>query len=175
MGWNSTALVIPVREAEFVQPFRARHLRRPGVTMPPHVTLRSPFKYMQDIDRSVFDDLTHLFARHARFRFALRATARFPDTGVLYLAPEPAAPFLRLSQAIREKYRDPPPAFASPVMHLTLARSDTEELDRIEDEFHREYGGRLPIKATATEACLFEKREEAWVKRASFTLADAHQ
>ena len=170
-----TALVVPVAVAAFVQPFRVKYLHRPGVTMPPHVTLHAPFKDKEDINENVLNTLAELFGSHAQFQFTLARTARFSDTGVLYLAPEPAEPFLALSRAIQAHYPDTPSDHPNPVMHLTLALSGAEALDGIEDEFQRQYGNRLPIEATATEVHLFEKRENAWIKQTSFALSDSHK
>jgi hypothetical protein len=57
-------------------------------------------------------------------------------------------------------------------MHLTLAGWHPEELDRLEEEFQREYGDRLPIMARATGMCLFEQRENEWIKLATFVFAE---
>jgi hypothetical protein len=59
-------------------------------------------------------------------------------------------------------------------MHLTLALAHPEELDNLDEEFHREYGNRLPLEATATEVCLFERRDNAWVAHTSFALSGSH-
>jgi 2'-5' RNA ligase len=166
-----TSLVVPVQEANFIQPFRLKHLHRPGVTMPPHITLRSPFKPMRDIDRKVLSTLAELFGSHPQFRFVLAETAHFSDTGVLYLVPEPAEPFHVLSQAVQLQYPDPAPKHLRAVMHLTLARSTARELDVLEREFNDEYRTWLPIEATATEVYLFEKREASWVWQTSFSLS----
>ncbi len=44
-------------------------------------------------------------------------------------------------------------------------------IDQVEAEFYREYGGRLPIEAMATEVGLYEKRDNVWRQRASLALA----
>jgi 2''-5'' RNA ligase len=165
-----TSLIIPVPEANFVQPFRVKHLHRPGVTMPPHITLRAPFKPTADIDANVLNTLTRVFETHRQFRFTLAGTARFADTGVLYLVPEPSEPFHALHHAIQLYYPDPAPKHLQAVMHLTLARSNIQELEGLEREFTREYGAQLPIEATATEISLFEKRGATWVWQTSFPL-----
>ena len=168
-----TSLVIPVCEAESrIQVFRTEYLHTPGVTMPPHVTVHVPFKHTQEVDEGVLNDLGDLFASHVKFRFVLRKTGRFPSMGVLYLEPEPAAPFHNLSQAIRLRYPDAMPDFADPVMHLTLARCRSRELDKVEEAFYQACGDVLPIETTATEVCLFERCDNRWHKRALFALSE---
>ncbi|MGH3137775.1 MAG: 2'-5' RNA ligase family protein [Gaiellaceae bacterium] len=67
---------------------------------PPHVTLVIPFVPPSSIDSSLVQELTSLFDSFGSFAFVLRTTARFPD--VLYLAPDPADPLVRLIEAVIE-------------------------------------------------------------------------
>jgi 2'-5' RNA ligase len=166
-----TSLIIPVPEAAFVQPFRVKYLQRPSVTMPPHVTLHAPFKLRSAMDQKVLSALAQLFAAQGQFRFTLARTVRFSETGVFYLTPEPAEPFLALSRAIQAQYPDRLSDHPRPIVHLTLALSNSEGLDDIETEFHRVYGGHLPVKAVAREVSLYERHGNAWVKSADFGLA----
>ncbi len=167
---NPTSLIIPVAEAVFVQPFRVKHLHRPGVTMPPHITVRSPFKVVGVITPQVLQTLATLFQSHPPFDFTLVSTARFSDTGVLYLAPEPVTSFHVLSRAIDTQFPDLPVEHPHPVFHLTLARKHATGLDTIAEEFDREYASQLPIPARATEVHLYELRTNIWVKHSSFML-----
>ena len=88
---NDTSLIIPVAEAAFVQPFRERHLHRPGVTMPPHITVRAPFEPLRELIGDDYHTLATLCASCSPFTFRLARLARFAEIGVLYLEPEPAA------------------------------------------------------------------------------------
>src|SRR5262249_10545663 len=66
------------------------------------------------------------------FSFRLVRIERFPE--VLYLAPEPAQPFVQLTQAFARRFPDFPPyggQFSSVVPHLTVAHAPAAELDRI--------------------------------------------
>ena len=169
---NYTSIVIPVQEDAFVQPFRVRHLHRPGVTMPTHITLHAPFKYGEELDEEVLYKLAKLFSTYPPFKFSLSSTDRFADKGILYLVPEPAEPFHVLSQSIQARFPDTPPDYPDSVMHLTLGLSKTGEVGSIEEEFHREYGSRLPIEATATEVSIFEKHSDIWVLHTTFALSE---
>jgi hypothetical protein len=80
------------------------------------------------------------------FGFALTRVGRFP--GVLYLAPEPAGPFVRLTTECNARWPDFAPyggAHDQVVPHLTVAEGPepaglAEELER-----------RLPIQTEATD------------------------
>jgi 2'-5' RNA ligase len=167
---NDTSLIIPVTEAAFLQPFRERYLHRPGVTMPPHITLSTPFRPLHEYARDAFHMLRTICASFPSFEFTLARLARFADTGFLYLAPEPIEPFVALSQALSGEHSEPPENHTSVVFHLTLAGKYPSDLDRLETEFYQSYGTQLPIQALAAEVSLYEKREERWFKEASFPL-----
>jgi len=166
-----TALSVPVTAALVLQPFRVQHISTPAATMPPHVSIFGPFMKMEMIDRAVLQALQETIDSFPQFSFSLHKTGRFSDIHVLYLEPDPAAPFLALHRAIRARFPELVPNFLDPVMHLTVARVNDGELDQIEAEFYREYGNNLPVKATASEVGLYEKCDGAWHQRASLALA----
>jgi 2'-5' RNA ligase len=165
---NDTSLIIPVAEAAFTQPFRERYLNRTGVTMPPHITVRAPFKQPHELIEDGHHTLATLCASFSPFPFTLARLARFAEIGVLYLEPEPTEPFMALYQALFTHYPEPPDKHPLVVFHLTLAHQESSDLDRLEAEFSRRYGASLPIQAIATEISLYQKREERWFKEASF-------
>lgn len=171
MRQSYTTLAVPVHEAMFIQPFRTRHIVTPAATLPPHVTVHAPFKDVEVINQAVLDELKALIGSHPQFQFVLHKIGRFSDIDVLYLVPEPVAPFYGLSQSIQSSFVDTPPQFAHPVFHLTIAHDGKADLDHIEEKFHDEYQSRLPIEARATEVCLYEKREGVWLKHTSFALS----
>ena len=168
-----TVLVIPVPEADpLIQSFRAKHIPTPAAAMPPHITVCGPFIPLEQVDERLQSALTAFFASQPQFQFTLQTVRRFPETGVLYLTPEPNEAFHSLRHVIQAHFPEAPSDFhPNRVMHLTLARCAIEDMDRIEGEFYQECGNGLPIEATAREVCLFEKREGAWHKHASFVLA----
>ena len=89
--------------------------------MPAHVTVLYPF-------RSVIDGIADavvagLAADVPAFDVTFASLARFPGE-VVYLAPDPAEPFLRLMAAAFASFPDCPPyggAVPDPVPHLTVA------------------------------------------------------
>jgi 2'-5' RNA ligase len=170
---NDTSLIIPVTEAVFLQPFREHYLHRPGVTMPPHITVPAPFKPLRELAKDNYRTLTTRCASFPSFAFTLGQLDRFAEWGVLYLAPEPIEPFMALSEALSAPASPPLEDHARIVFHLTLARKQPPDLDQLEAEFNRTYGGQLPLRAVASEVSLYEKRGERWFKEASFPLGKA--
>jgi len=163
-----TALSIPVEEAYFLQPFRERYILTPAAKKPPHITVYSPFKEMDLVNRQVIQDLNEVFTSFEQFTYTLKGTGRFPDIGVLYLTVEPFEQFQVMSQAVQRKYPEIKPFILDPILHVTLAR--VKDMDTVEKEFYQEYGERLPIQAFAKEICLYEKLDNNWYKRESFAL-----
>lgn len=102
----------------------------------------------------------------------MRKTGCFPHIQVLYLEPEPAAPFKALHRTIRKKFPEVPPDFPDPVMHLTIARVKDGELETVEAEFYSEFETQLPIEATASEVGVYEKRNKVWRQQISLALAE---
>jgi len=177
MSSIESALVVLVPEAEvLVKPFRDRYDPWAAAGVPAHITLLYPFKHPDKVDQTVLDDLSRRFHDCAPFRFSLAPIRRFPDA-VLYLAPEPDDPFRQLTLAIWDRYPETPPysgKWPDIVPHLSVAWvKDEQLLDRIADDFAQASQGRLPIRATAADVALMEKRSGHWLIRARFGLAGA--
>ena len=169
-----SALMVLVPEAELVvKPFRDRYDPSAAAGVPAHVTVLLPFKHPDEVDQIVLDDLSRCFGRFASFDFSLSSIRRFPDA-VLYLAPEPDEPFRQLTMAIWDRYPETPPyggKWPDIVPHLSVACvKDEQQLGGIADEFAQACQGRLPIRATAAEVALMEKRSGLWLIRARFAL-----
>lgn len=107
-----TAVIVPVSPAAaMVDVWRERTCSdMPSSGVPAHITLVFPFVPAAELDAPTIAALTQVVGETAAFAFELRATARFPST--LSLAPEPAAPFVRLTEAIVARF--PAPSSASP-------------------------------------------------------------
>ena len=161
-----SALVVPVpRVAQIIDGWREKTCNaRPSIGVPAHVTLLFPFMPAEQIDYQVLDDLKHLFAGFEPFGFTLPRLARFPTT--LYLAPEPAGPFVELTRAIAGRWPDHPPyegAFDEIVPHLTVAQGS-----RL-DEAEADVAQRLPLRGRAREALLLRQTaSERWEPVAGF-------
>jgi 2'-5' RNA ligase len=177
MQQMASALVVLVPEAEaLVSGFRAKYDPSAAVGMPAHITLLFPFLQPDEIDRSVQDKLCACFARFPRFHFSLTTIRRF-QPGVLYLAPEPDAPFREITRAIWDRYPETPPysgKYADTVPHLTVAQVDCrEQLDPVAEAFELAGEGKLPIHATTAEVVLMDNRSGRWQVRIRFALANS--
>ncbi len=127
--------------------------------MPAHITLLFPFAPATKLDQLVIASLAEIVAEVDPFEFALRKPGRFPTT--LYLAPEPASPFVRLTEAIVRRFPEHPPyegAFDSVMPHLTVAHGDAALMDEAETDVERS----LPIRSVAREVVLLEEVEPDW-------------
>ena len=159
-GKLRTAVIVPVNAAAVIDDWRERTCEaKPSNGVPAHITLVFPFVPPTEIDDCITGTLRGLIARESSFTFAFRETCRFPHT--LYLAPDPAEPFVRLTEAIGQRYPQYPPyggAFPSIVPHLTVAQGGDELLDEAEAMVRL----LLPIAAAATEALLLEETVADW-------------
>jgi len=154
---RSALMVAVPAAASVVDKWREQTCRaKPSSGVPPHVTILFPFVPPERIDDSFIDDLRTLFGAFESFTFELGATGRFPE--VLYLAPDPAEPFMRLTEAVCELYPDYPPyggVFDSIAPHLTTAEGDAGILSEAEADVQRS----LPLSAEADEVLLLEEVE----------------
>jgi hypothetical protein len=95
---------------------------KPSTSVPAHITLILPFVPASEIDYDLIAEVGALIGTGMSFCFALQETDRFP--AAVSLAPKPAEPFIRLTDALRERYPRYLPyggAFGSSVPHLTVA------------------------------------------------------
>lgn len=158
---RDSSLFITVPEAEsLVGRWRAQYDRTAPVGFPAHVTLLYPFLPPKLISDSVMRDLDELFAAIPPFSFKLSGVCGF--RGLVWLAPEPAEPFMRLTGELCAAYpqlrpygdgtRTVPP-------HLTVARSQDIEFLH---EVTRELTDALPVTASAHEVCLLTEDQPTW-------------
>ena len=143
-----------------------------GLGVPAHVTLLFPFLEPSTIRDVELARLANVIGACPAFDFALVAVRAFPgdaSRAVVYLAPEPAEPFRRLTRSIWRAWPDHPPyggAFTELVPHLTIADpapgvADLEALAR----------PLLPLRRRAEDAWLLVEEEDArWSRAASFPL-----
>jgi 2'-5' RNA ligase len=158
---------VPVPEAEpLVGAARAEHDPVAAAGMPAHVTVLYPFAPPRRIDAAMEQALARLFAAAEPFEFELRGVGRFP--GVVFLAPEPARPFVALTELVHQRWPSWPPyrgAFAEVVPHLTVAEGPEPAglADRLQ--------AALPVAGRAATVDLYEEqRDGRWARRCSFPL-----
>jgi hypothetical protein len=164
---GSTGIVVLVPAAEpLVERWRLRYDLPASQGMPAHITLLYPFLPESRIDDGVLERLRLLFARSAPIDLEVRRTARFPET--VYLHPEPADPFRRLTAAIVAEWPEAPPyggRFDDITPHLTVADGvGTDVMDEIEPLV----AAGLPLRTRLDAAQLFGFDGARWQLRHSF-------
>jgi len=167
---RESAVVVAVPEAEpVVGELRLQHTYDAPLGMPAHVTLLYPFVPAAELDDGVEERLARLLAAEPAFDVAFRRTARWPQ--LVYLAPEPAEPFSRLTEALVAEWPEHPPyegVHEVVIPHLTVAESDgAEVLDNVAAELEP----KLPVELRVHEAQLYAEGEDGrWRERRSFPL-----
>ena len=128
----ASGIVVRVPVPPAIARLRRRWDRTAGMGVPAHVTILFPFLApgrLTVADRRAVADVAR---GEPPFDVRFARVGRFP--GVVYLVPEPAEPFIRLTTAIVGRFPDCPPyggAFDGIVPHLTVAEADAPDLDAI--------------------------------------------
>jgi hypothetical protein len=142
-----SALLVPVPEATpLVRAHRLRLDPNAAAGVPEHVTLLSPFVPPDLVDAGVRQRLAALFASVPAFPFQLASVRWFGDQ-VMWLAPEPAAPFIEMTERLVAEFGIPPyeGAYAEIRPHLSVALQNPEGARQVQDAI----AVRLPIRAVA--------------------------
>ncbi|MFF3209020.1 2'-5' RNA ligase family protein [Streptomyces sp. NPDC002886] len=167
---GQTGLIVRIPEAEpAVRAWRERLDPSARAGVPAHVTVLFPFLEESRIDPLVHTDLAEVLGRHQAFDLRFERCGRLPE--VSYLVPEPAAPLIRLTEAIAERWPEAPPyggRFAEIVPHLTVAQG---QQDAVLEEIEADLGDRLPLTSRVSSVELMVHDGAKWRVRASFALA----
>jgi 2'-5' RNA ligase len=161
-----TAIVVEVPEAEpVVGDHYRRHTSSGAEGMPPHITLLIPFV---DSESLPVDEVAEIVRGFEPFDFQLTRPCRFGARDiVLWLAPEPSAPFVAITGALVRAYPAYQPyegAFDEVVPHLTVAVSqDPHLLDAIEPDV----AAGLPFRAHATAATIVHQVDGRWLRHST--------
>jgi 2'-5' RNA ligase len=156
-----TAILVPIPEAAaLVDPHRVRLTGAGADGIPPHITLLYPFTDSALLTEARRRETARIVDVVHPFDVSLTSSARFDvDPPILYLVPEPAAPFAALTRALVTAFPEHQPydgRYPELVPHLTVAIADAEVLAPIEAELDRG----LPIEARVTEAWLMRRRAD---------------
>jgi 2'-5' RNA ligase len=167
-----SAVVVAVDVPELETIYRNSYPAFAALGIPLHVTLLYPFAEPEELS-STLPLLRETLARHEPFTFELTEPRTFPRT--VWLAPEPAAPFVALTQAIEAAYPQYPHwkgKFEEVIPHVTL--SDGVEENELEPTFRRLrtlVEPLLPLRLTADEATvLAEQPGGDWIVAARIPL-----
>jgi 2'-5' RNA ligase len=126
--------------------------------LPPHVTILFPGP--ADVPALVealepFEAFDVVFARLDRF------------PGILWLAPEPAEPFVALTEAVVRRFPDRKPyggRYSSIVPHLTVAQAALDETEELIQPL-------LPLHSRAESVVLYQSADGShWHEAATFDL-----
>lgn len=160
-----TDLIVPVLDAE---PVVGTWLGTPEFdfgNVPLHVTVMYPFLPARSVRQAEEQLIAELAAGIVPFDFALTHLDTFP--GVHYLAPEPAAPFVAITEAIQRRWPSCQPyggVYNSVIPHLTVAFGDDPPSDPADLE------RALPIVTRASELWLLDQTPRGWRTRRRFPL-----
>lgn len=166
-----TAVVVRVPELdELIAGLRKRYgLPRKPNGIPPHITLIVPFLRADELCRGgATEALRSVCAKFEPFDVTFARTARFPR--VLYLAPEPAEPFVALSRAIMDRWPQVQPypgRHRAVVPHLTVTTSRPPKVFGAVAEALRP---RLPVTITVAGAHVYTFDGRAWSEHAAVAL-----
>jgi 2'-5' RNA ligase len=163
-GRTQSAILVPVPEAEdLVGRFRLDHDPVAAAGVPAHITLVVPWLPPAEIDSDSLDELDGQLAEVSSFPFRLTSVGWFARK-VLWLAPEPAEPFVRLTWSLAEHFSTPPwdDEFDEVVPHLTIGHaSDGVELAPVAKALVR----RLPLDCVAKEVWVMVGDGTRWQVR----------
>lgn len=154
---SSTVLIVPVNQIDDL-----RHANALEAGMPAHVTVLYPFVRAREVDRHAKEMLGAALGAIPAFDFTMSEIRRFPN--VVYLAPDPAEPFVALTHAVLRHWPDQQPydgAFEEIVPHVTVAYGESTPSGVVEH---------LPITARAQEVWLMTRQGNRWVLRERFEL-----
>jgi 2'-5' RNA ligase len=147
-----SGLAVPIRIPPSIARLRRRWDRAAQAGAQPHVTVLFPFLATTALTAAVRADLVAIAADCDPFPVTFRRVRRFDD-GVVWVEPEPAQPFARLTAAVAARWPDHPPyggVFDEPIPHLTVVEADP--------------GGPWPplatVEAAVTAALPFEARAD---------------
>jgi len=168
-----TGFIVRVPQAELqVAGLRDRFDTSAALGVPAHITLLFPFMPPEAVDGAVLQGIRDALAGACAFDFVLASAARFPATA--YLAPEPAAPFVELTERLARRFPDYPPfggEFASVIPHLTVAHGDAALAEAAHAELVQGLAAHGAIHGRCDAVVLLENSAGRWREMHAFTLA----
>lgn len=165
-AWESAVVVRVPAFDEHISALRGRFgLPRKPNGIGPHVTVIVPFLSRQQLgEGGALGALRELCAGIEPFDVTFARTARFPH--VLYLVPEPAEPFIAMTQALTARWPEVRPYAGREkqvVPHLTVTTSRPPKVFHQVDEALRPL---LPIRAQVDTAQLYLFDGRRWTEDA---------
>lgn len=158
-----SALLVPVPEAEaLVGAWRSVHDPSARAGVPAHVTLVVPWIPPEQIKQEHLEELEELLAVQGPFEFTLEKVCWFGQR-VLWLGPNPAAPFKRLTALLADHFDTPPwqGAFSEVVPHLTVGLAACATENKL-SEAAEDLTFKLPVSCRATEVDVMSGDGTSW-------------
>lgn len=173
---TESAFIIRVPEAEpCVGALRERFDASVKLGVPAHITVLVPFMPPKRISPSVLQCAQAALNAVASFSFSLSKVARFPAT--TYLTPEPAEPFIALTQSLVRSFPEYPPfrgEHESIIPHLTVAHGNTPEAEVAAQELAAAVQAHGPIHSRCRSVALLENSSGQWKEMHAFVLPSGH-
>lgn len=167
-----SAFAVNVPEAErYVRDLRERFDPSAKLGVPAHITLLYPFMSPEQITDTVLDRVRRALSSAVTFRFRLVKIGRFPSA--LYLAPQPAEPFVALTERIVHAFPGYLPycgQYDSIVPHLTIAQASEAEHSLAEAHLATTLPAHIGIEALCNEVVLIENSSGRWEPMHRFPL-----
>ena len=170
---GESALAVLVGEAEeCVGRLRRHYDPSAQEDMPAHITILWPFKPPETITDTDIRNLTRLFTGHEPFPYVLDHVAAFEGSAV-YLAPDPAEPFVELAKSVTAAFPEYPPyrgLYPKIIPHLTVAQTSRDSFAAVQAECATALSGELPLHAETRSVTLFVRQAGPWRSARSFPL-----
>ncbi|HTV10839.1 MAG TPA: 2'-5' RNA ligase family protein [Acidimicrobiales bacterium] len=147
-----SAVLVPVPEAEpVVGQWRAVHDPKALTGVPAHITLLYPWVSPEQLKPAHLEELDELLSEQAPFGYVLDKVSWFGER-VLWLAPNPAEPFKRLTARLAARFGTQPwqGEFPDVVPHLTVGLSG-HALSSSLEEAGAAIAEKLPLHCEARE------------------------
>ena len=130
-----SAVVVRARLPRGLERLRRDRVGNAAVGVPAHLTLLHPFIEPEGLVPSVRRRLRKVAANHPAFDYTQARLAEWPDA--IYVAVEPAAPFVRLQRDLQAEFPDWPIYGADAafefVPHITVADRDGRHVPRVRE------------------------------------------
>ena len=158
---GESAIIVPVQVPVALGRLHDRMDPSAAQGVPAHVTLLYPFMPPELLKDDVRRLVEQIVAAEPVFSFTLSAVGRWPN--VVFLVPQPADPFRRLTLALSAAFPEFPPysgVHEEVVPHLTIAQDVPEDYFAAAEHA---LPGMLPIRDVAREAWLIgHTPEQPW-------------
>lgn len=172
VGVGESAIIVPIAVPVGIMRLRERMDPSAADGVPAHVTLLYPFMPPSGLTDGLRRRLGQIIASEPVFSVTFASVARWPN--LVYLPPEPAQPFRRLTAALVAAFPDFPPysgRHAEVVPHLTVAQDVSDDYYAAAEHALPQM---LPVRHIVREAWLIgHSPEQPWHTLWRLPLSDA--